>query len=235
MSATSVLVTHEHRLLRECLVEAFSAQDDLYVVAHTGDGRDAVLDAQRTSPGIVLLRPVLPRLTVTEACAAIKQAVASSRVVVMADGDDPALLLDTIEAGADGYVSLTRDLDDLLTAVRRVQRGETVVPPLLLGHMLRQLILRRRRTERTFQRFLDLTPREKEVLSLLVQGCHQETVAAELFISAQTARTHIQNLISKLGVHSRLEAAALAVTNGWLDMLPSESRNRRDDLLSRIA
>lgn len=234
MSATDVLVTHEHRLLRDCLVEAFTAQDDLRVVAQTGDGRDAVLDAQRTCPGIVLLRPVLPRLPVTDACTAIKQAVASSRVLVIADDDDSTLLLETIEAGADGYVSLTGDLDDLLAAVRRVGRGETVVPPLLLGHMLRQLILRRRRTERTFQRFLDLTPREKEVLSLLVEGCDQETVAAELFISAQTARTHIQNLISKLGVHSRLEAAALAVTNGWLDMLPSSSWDRRD-LASRVA
>lgn len=219
--ATTVLVTHEHLLMRECLADTLAAEPDLTVVAATGDGRHAVLDAQRTAPDIVILRPSLPRLSAVAACEQIKRTVDGTHVLVLADREEPALLLEAVEAGADGYVTFGGGIDKLVSAMRRIHRGETVVPPLLLGSLLRDLIVRRRAAHRSLQRFIDLTGREKEVLGLLVAGCDRDAIAAELGISPETSRTHIQNLIGKLGVHSRLEATALAVTSGWTELLPT--------------
>src|SRR5919106_687622 len=115
---------------------------------------------------------------------------------------------DGLEAGASGYLTKESPLAELIDAARAIHRGETLIPRRMLGALLARLIRRRREQDEALRRMSKLTRREKEVLALLAGGGDNDAIAQALVISPQTARTHIQNVLGKLGVHSRLEAAA---------------------------
>jgi DNA-binding NarL/FixJ family response regulator len=124
-----------------------------------------------------------------------------------------------LESGAAGFVTRAGPLGDLITAIRSVHRGEAMVPPMMLGPLLAALIRRRREQAVVLQRISMLTRREREVLVLVCRGADSRTIAEALVISPETARTHVQNVLSKLGVHSRIEAAALIGPDDLLDQL----------------
>jgi DNA-binding NarL/FixJ family response regulator len=218
---TTVLVADDHALARASLRTALETEAAVAVVGEAADGPAAVEGNGRLRPDLVLVQGSLPGLDGVGVCEAVKTSAHPARVIVMGTGSDPRLLRAAFEAGADGYVTSEADLGKLLACVRRVAGGETVVPSRMLGGLLRSLIERNVEADRVLERFMRLTPREQEVLALLVDGCDHEAVGGVLFISPQTARTHIQRLITKLGVHSRLEAATLAVRYGLVDRLPA--------------
>jgi DNA-binding NarL/FixJ family response regulator len=138
-------------------------------------------------------------------------------VVVGAEDDDEELLLEALAAGVTGYVTRSATVADLVEALRAVHRGETSVPARMLGGLLAGVARRRRDHERV-DRLLDLlTPRELEVLQLLATGATNQQIADALNISAQTAKTHVQKVMKKLGVHSRLQAVVLATDGGLLE------------------
>jgi DNA-binding NarL/FixJ family response regulator len=122
-------------------------------------------------------------------------------------------LFDAMQAGANGYLTKGIPLAKLIEAMRAVLRGETIVPPAMLGDLLSQLVQSKERQNEVLRRISRLTRREREVLALLVEGADNDLVAQRLVISPETARTHIQNILSKLDVHSRLEALALVLRN----------------------
>ncbi|MDQ4130913.1 MAG: response regulator transcription factor [Actinomycetota bacterium] len=215
--ATRVLIADEHRLIREAVAEALVAEAAVNVVAEAADGYRAVSDAGSLLPDLALINADLPGLSGIDACLAIKSSSPAVSVIVFSHSGDADALLSAIEAGADGYFGMEEELAALVGALERVLDGEFLVPAHMLGQLLQRLIRRRRRSEGALERYLRLTPREREVLALLVEGCDHEAVAAALVISPQTARTHIQNLLRKLEVHSRLEAVALAVDQGWVE------------------
>lgn len=221
MSSTRVLLAEEHRLIREAVAETLVAEAAVEIVAQAADGYRAVSEATSHVPDLVLLHADLPGLSGIDACLAIKNSCPRVSVIVFGDDADADALLAAIEAGADGYFGTHEELDGLVKAVDRVLGGEFLVPSHMLGQLLQRLIRRRRRSDRALERYLRLTPREREVLTLLVDGCDHEAVARVLVISPQTVRTHIQNLLRKLEVHSRLEAVALAVDQGWVNSEPA--------------
>jgi DNA-binding NarL/FixJ family response regulator len=138
----------------------------------------------------------------------------------MCGGDDDELLVRALEAGADGYVRHEGGLGEIVDGCRALGRDEAFVPPRLLAPLLRGLIVRRREEDAIAQRAANLSRREKEVFALLVAGHDQHGIAEALVISPATARTHLQNVLRKLDVHSRLEATALAIRH---DLVPSMS------------
>jgi DNA-binding NarL/FixJ family response regulator len=140
-------------------------------------------------------------------------------VLVLIDTQDPTEILSALETGAVGTVSRDDRLDDVLHTVRAALRGEACVPRRLLGGILGELIARRRRDDAVQQRYGRLSRREREVLALLAEGHDHTRIATALVISPQTARTHIQNILEKLEVHSRVEAAGLALEH---DLVGSE-------------
>lgn len=129
------------------------------------------------------------------------------------------MLLEVLDAGANGYLTRDAPLAELIRATRAVHGGETLVPPKMLGPLLSSLLRRKRDQDRAFERLARLTVREREVLALLAQGSDNDGIARALVISPQTARTHIQNILGKLEVHSRLEAAAFVTRSGLLGNL----------------
>jgi DNA-binding NarL/FixJ family response regulator len=218
-----VLLADEQSLFREAVKVVLSSEGDLDVVAEARDGVQAVAEAERTQPDVALLDANLPNCDGIRATQLILARVPACRVIVFSGQEDERVLLEAMEAGASGYLSKEAPLAELIEATRAVHRGEALVPPRMLGALLQRVIHRRRERDEAIKRMTNLTRREREVLALLAQGADNDVIAQRLVISPETARTHVQNVLGKLRVHSRLEAAAFVTQNGILDdLVPAE-------------
>lgn len=189
-------------------------EPDLHVVGEAGDGLQAVSEAEKWQPDVAFLDAGLPNCDGIRATALIRERVPGCRICVLSSGEDETTLVEAVGSGASGYLTKESPLVDLIEAARIVHRGETLIPRHMLGALLSRLIHNRREQDAALRLIGKLTRREKEVLSLLAGGADNDGIAEELVISPQTARTHIQNVLYKLGVHSRLEAAAFVIQNG---------------------
>ena len=214
-----IMLADEHALFREAVRVVLDAEPDLEVVGDVSDGYQAVAEARRLRPDCVLLDSALAYPDGVSVTKRIKQDVPECSVLVLAGSEDQDALIEALEAGASGYLTKESPLEELIDAVRAVHRGETLVPPRMLGGLVSGLIRRREDQEDALRRMSRLTRREREVLALLARGAGNVAIAESLVISPETARTHIQNVIAKLGVHSRLEAAMFVSQNHILDDL----------------
>ena len=214
-----ILLADGQSLFREAVRVVLSAEDDFTVVAEAGDAAQAIAEAERTRPDLALLDIALPPSGGVEAVLAITDRVPDCRVVLLSDQQDQSALIRALEAGASGLLLRSCPLSDLTDAARAISRGETLIPPRMLGALLSELIRRRRRHDEARRAVVRLTRREREVLALLADGADLDAIAGSLLISPETARTHIQNVLSKLDVHSRAEAAEFVLQHGILDDL----------------
>src|SRR3990172_728014 len=189
-------------------------ETEMRVVAEARDGVEAISEAERALPHVAILDVALLLSDGARTTAAIKSSVPECQVLVLSPREDYRCLIEMLDAGASGYLTREAPIADLIHATRAVHRGETLVPPAMLGPLLTGLLRRKREQDWAFERIARLTSREREVLALLAQGSDNEAIARSLVISPQTARTHIQNILGKLEVHSRLEAAAFVTHNG---------------------
>lgn len=164
--------------------------------------------------------PVLDGLSLVER---VRTDYPNTRTVVLAERDDPVRAARALQAGASGWVAKDCSLSRLLAVVRGVLRDETHLPPALLTGVLRELTAARRHRTESEQLVESLTPREQEVLRCMVAGLGRKAVAERLFLSPHTVRTHMQNVLGKLGVHSTLAAVALARRAGVgpVELVPS--------------
>jgi DNA-binding NarL/FixJ family response regulator len=209
-----VLIADAHSLLREALAAALSNTAGFRVVAEVADGREAVTLAGELRPDVAVLDADLPPRNAARTVGEIRERAPVCRVLVVAGEEDEDILAEVVHAGASGYLTKGYRLTELITAIRQIHAGDTLVPTHMLGGLLDRLIRRARIQDEAKRRLSRLTPREREVLELLAQGGDNDSIADQLVISPETARTHIQNVLVKLGVHSRLEAAAVALHNG---------------------
>jgi DNA-binding NarL/FixJ family response regulator len=216
-----VLLADQHALFREALRGIFDTEPDLVVVAEAATGSQAVELATGTEPGVAILQAGLQSCDAIQALVLLHERVPGCRTMVLAEGEDQRTLAAAVQAGASGFLTERASLQELLEAPRALARGETVIPPRMLGGLLSQLISHRQQMDVAQERLARLTRRERQVLALLAEGADNETIARILVISPQTARTHIQSILSKLEVHSRLEAVALLFWQGNAENLPT--------------
>lgn len=216
-SPISILLADGHSLFREAVKAVLESEADLVVIAEAGDGRSAVQEVERHRPDVALVAINLPNCDGLRATNLMKERVPDCGVLVLAAEEDEKTLAAAVEAGANGYLTKECPLAELIDATRRVHSGETLIPSRMLGALLGRLIRRRRSQSEALERLQLLTRREREVLAYLADGADNDSIAQALVISPQTARTHIQNILSKLKVHSRLEATAFVIQNGVLD------------------
>jgi DNA-binding NarL/FixJ family response regulator len=212
-----ILLADEQSLFRQAMRAVLESEPDLEVVGEAGDGLSAIAEADALRPDVVLIGARLPRCDGIRATMRIKERVPECQILVLSPEDDPEAMLDAIEAGAAAFVTKTQPLTDLVSATRSARRGATLLPSRLLGPLIRGLRQRVHAHDRALRRLSRLSNRELEVLALLTQGSDNDGIASRLVISPETARTHVQNVLAKLGVHSRLEAAAFVATNGLRD------------------
>ncbi|MFD0315497.1 LuxR C-terminal-related transcriptional regulator [Streptomyces flavalbus] len=229
-----VLVVDDHRIFAESLAAALAAEPDVDVSA-AGSGPAALRSLERaaaegrrfdvllvdadlggTVPGV---RPAA--VPVREGgedglvdglslVAGVRSAQPGVRIVVLAERDDARRAALALQAGASGWVAKDCSLSRLLTVIRGVLRDETHLPPALLTGVLRELTAARKHRTESERLVESLTPREREVLRCMVAGLGRKAVAERLYLSPHTVRTHMQNVLGKLGVHSTLAAVALA-------------------------
>ncbi|MER7834018.1 MULTISPECIES: response regulator transcription factor [unclassified Streptomyces] len=232
-----VLVVDDHRIFAESLAAALAAEPDVDVTA-AGSGPAALRCLDRAAaegrrfdvllvdadlgvtagqiPGQAVAR-VVPEGGAADGIvdgislvAGVREAQPAVRIVVLAEKDDPRRAALALQAGANGWVAKDCSLQRLLGVIRGVLRDETHLAPALLTGVLRELTAARKHRTDSERLVASLTPREREVLRCMVAGLGRKAVAERLFLSPHTVRTHMQNVLGKLGVHSTLAAVALA-------------------------
>ena len=214
-----ILLADEQSLFREAMRVVLESQDDLEVVAEAKDGLQSVAEAERTTPDVAFLDASLPNCDGVRAASIIRDRVPACRTIILSPEQDVKTLIEGLEAGAAGFLTKDAPLVELLEAARLVHQGEMLVPKHMLGALLARLIHRKREQDEAMRRMARLTKRERQILALLSGGADNHAIARELVISPETARTHIQKVLGKLGVHSRLEAAAFVMQNEIIDDL----------------
>ena len=209
-SPVRVLIVDDHDVLASSLAMVLDAEPDLMSVGVAGTLEKARGMVVSTTPDVILLDHRLPDGDGVAAIGELRRLRPSAQVVVLTASAADHVLVAAIEAGASGFVSKSRSLDELTSAVRAAATGEAVISP----EMLARLLPRLQRSGRA--RHNDLTEREREVLGLLADGLSNAVIAEQLFVSVHTVRNHIANLSAKLGAHSKLEALSIAVRDGLL-------------------
>lgn len=217
--ATRVLVAIESRLYLEMLKSGLEQEPDIDVVGDAGDAESAIAAAESTKASVVLMSSGLPGFADGQAGCMLRDRYPTCRIIVLADDRDQRLLADGLGCGASGYLTKDCTMAELVEAVRGVARGEVLVPPSMLGPLLSDLMERRKGHEEALLRLSRLSPRERQVLALVARGKKTADIAEALVISPETARTHVQNTLTKLGVHSRLEAASFVIEHGLVGHL----------------
>jgi two-component system, NarL family, nitrate/nitrite response regulator NarL len=217
--SSRIVLVEPRRLLRDALTEALRDGYRLEVAATDGDAAATLLQIERTRASVVVVAATTQRDGLPKLCERLNGLVDPPPVLVLDGAGSDEMLLHAIESGAAGYVTGHGGLAGIVEAIHTIARGESVVPPAMLGTLLRGLIERQREAAEAAERLVTLTRRELEVLSLLVEGQDATRIAAVLVISPETARTHVQRVLRKLGVHSRLEAMTLVATTGLAERL----------------
>lgn len=212
-STVTLLICDDHKILTDALAMVVERDGSLTMVASPVHDPEAAIELCREhQPDVVLMDIVFKgAMNGIEATRKIKEVSPTTKVVIMTAHDDERLLVEAVEAGASGFLGKDEAADQVLAAAKSAAEGEVLIDPAVLTRLLPQ-VAKQREAERGVQVLFDsLTEREWEVLRFLAQGKRNDDVAAALFISPQTVQTHVRNLLGKLGVHSKLEAVALAV------------------------
>ena len=206
-----VLLVDDHEVLAASLAQVLDSEPDLVAVGTASTLEQARSMIRSTAPDVLLLDHRLPDGDGVSAIPELLALRGSMRVVVLTASAADHVLVAAIEAGAAGFVSKTRSLSEVTSAVRAAATGEAVISPELLARLLPRLNRGNGGAPRQ-----DLTDREREVLALVAEGLTNAAIAEQLFVSVHTVRNHIANLSAKLGVHSKLEALSIAVRDGLL-------------------
>ena len=210
-----VLLVDDHQLLTGSLAQILTMEPDIEVVGVAGTVAEAKAMAL-DKLDVVLLDYRLPDGTGAEAARALKAACPTARIVMLTAINDDETVLESIQAGADGYMTKDRAVEDVVSAVRAAHAGETLLPRSVIVGIAQRVAAARDRTA-DHRPLEPLTPRELEVLRALTEGMATPDICARLFIAPNTLRTHVQNIMAKLRVHSKLEAVAFALRHGLVE------------------
>ena len=215
-----VLIVDDHALIRRSLELALTAETDIEVVGEASDGQEAVELAARLLPDVVLMDVRMPRRSGIEATRAIKESAPSTRIVMLTVSDEEEDLFEAIKAGATGYLLKDVQIDEVPDAVRGVYGGQSLINPAMAAKLISEFAaMSRKEAERPPQVPAPrLTDREMEVLRLVAKGMNNREIAKELFISENTVKNHVRNILEKLQLHSRMEAVVYAVRERLLEI-----------------
>ena len=214
-----VLVVDDHALFRRGLQMVLEQEPDIEVVGEAGDGAEAVQTATETLPDIVLMDVRMPRRSGIEACTAIRAAVPSARIVMLTISDEEGDLYEAIKAGAMGYLLKEISIEEVASAIRAVHGGQSLISPSMASKLITEFAsISRRGEDRQQLPTPRLTDREMEVLKLVAKGLNNRDIAKDLFISENTVKNHIRNILEKLQLHSRMEAVVYAVREKLLEI-----------------
>jgi two-component system, NarL family, response regulator LiaR len=209
-----VVIADDHRSFGEALQIALDNEDDLTVIEVVTSGESAIESAQAQHPDVLLMDVQMPGVDGLEATRRIRRESSETKVILLSGYDDDVVLARAVEAGARGFLQKTQAVSDLADAIRRAFRGEPLHAVSEVELSLARFRMQRRTDGELAHRVERLTPRELEILQRVAAGEASIDIANELGMSRHTLRTHIQNVLTKLGVHSKTDAVVAAIRFG---------------------
>jgi two-component system NarL family response regulator len=212
-----VAVVDDQELFRRGLTMLLSVETDISIVGEAGDGATAAALAAATAPDIVLMDVRMPRLSGIEAITAVRNAAPDARIVMLTVSDEEADLYEAIKGGASGYLLKDASTDEVAQAVRVVADGQSLISPSMAMKLLDEF-KQMSRADRSQPATPRLTERELEVLRFVAKGLNNREIAKQLFISENTVKNHVRNILEKLQLHSRMEAVMYAVREKLLEI-----------------
>jgi DNA-binding NarL/FixJ family response regulator len=203
-----ILLVDDHPVVRDGLAAMLGTHPDFAVVGEAGTGAEALTQAARLRPDVVLMDLAMPELDGVEAIRRLRATNPAVQVVVLTAFDTDERIVGALEAGAQGYLLKGAPRTEIFTAIRTVSAGGALIPPVVASKLLRRV--------READHPDALTPREREVLALLASGLANQEIASRLAITERTVKFHVSAILSKLGARNRTEAARLARERGLL-------------------
>ena len=223
-----VLIVDDQRLMRDGLRALLELQDGLEIVGEAGSGQDALVEVAATAPDVVLMDVRMPQMSGVEATRALRERGDRPRILILTTFDDDQYVFDALKAGAAGYVLKDLPAADLAAAIRTVQGGGVHLAPSVASKVVAELARLHDSASPAAPAVLapppaapasdspveELTPRERQVLRLLATGASNREIGAQLFISEGTVKNHISNILGRLGLRDRTQAAIYAKEHG---------------------
>jgi two-component system, NarL family, response regulator LiaR len=204
-----IMIVDDHELVRSGLEAILDVIDDFELVAQAESGEEAVSLCEVSRPDVVLMDLVMPRMDGATATREILQRCPGTKVLALTSFSDPTMIQEVLKAGAIGCLLKNVTCDELASAIRRAHEGASTLAPEAAGVLIHAVVT-------PPEPEVVLTPREREVMSLLVQGLTNTEIAERLVLSLSTVKTHVSSIIAKLGASTRTEAAAIAVRDHLL-------------------
>ena len=214
-----VLIADDQALFRRGLYVVLGTEDGIEVVAEAENGEEAIEKAQELAPDVVLMDVRMPRVNGIESARQIRADVPTTKILMLTVSDEEDDLYEAIKAGANGYLLKEISVEEVAEAIRAVVQGQSLISPSMASKLLNEFNALVKRAEEK-QQFPApaLTSREIEVLRLVAKGMSNREIADDLYISENTVKNHVRNILEKLHLHNRMEAVIYAVRERLLDI-----------------
>jgi DNA-binding NarL/FixJ family response regulator len=222
MNPIRVLLADDHTLFRRGVASLLAAEKDFEVVGEAGDGRQALEMARELMPDLILMDISMPVMDGLEATRRIKAAIPYVRIVILTVSDGDRSLFDAVKSGAQGYLLKKIEPQALYGTLRGVIRGEAPMSRAMAGRLLEEFARQARRPAPVASN-AELTAREKEVLEQLTRGRSNKEIAAALAVAENTVKNHLKNILEKLHLENRVQAATFALRQGLVEKPPEGS------------
>jgi NarL family two-component system response regulator LiaR len=216
-----VVIADDHRVVREGLAYLLSQEADVEVVGEAENGAQTLQVAAATTPDVLLLDLYMPELNGHEVLAALRETPHQPAVVVLTSATDDEQLVRAVHAGATSYLLKTAAAEEVIAAVRAAASGTAILSPDVVTRLTRAL-----RRPPPADPLQPLSPRERQVLELIASGRSNRQIAGELIIGEQTVKTHVSNILMKLGLQDRVQAAIFALRHQERPTIPRDDIDR---------
>lgn len=211
-----VLIADDHKLFREGLKSLLDREEGIEVVGETGDGRTSVQRARDLSPDVIIMDIGMPDLNGIEATRRVLEVVPEVKVVALSMHTGSRMVTEMLRAGAVGYISKLGAFEEVIRAVYAVSKGERYLSPSVTGVIVDEIV--KKESSKGDSVFTVLSPREREVLQMVAEGCHTKEIAATLSISTRTVEVHRRNVMDKLGLDTVADLTRYAIREGLVQL-----------------
>jgi DNA-binding NarL/FixJ family response regulator len=209
-----LLIVDDDALMRAGLRGVLSDDDGIDVVGEAGDGRDAVYQARRLRPDVVLMDVRMPDIDGITATSRVLADVPDARVVILTTFEDDAYIFGALSAGASGFLLKRTSPEELIAAIHTIAAGDSLLAPSVTSRVIERIAQRFSPDAARDARLAELTPREREVLALVARGLSNGEIAATLILEESTVKTHVKHILLKLDVRDRVQAVIFAYESG---------------------
>jgi DNA-binding NarL/FixJ family response regulator len=214
-----VLIADDQALFRRGLYVVLGTEEHIEVVAEAENGEEAIAKVEELAPDVVLMDVRMPRVNGIDAARQIRDISPSTKILMLTVSDEEDDLYEAIKAGANGYLLKEISVEEVAEAIRAVVQGQSLISPSMASKLINEFnSLAKKAEERQQYPAPTLTSRELEVLKLVAKGMSNREIADDLFISENTVKNHVRNILEKLHLHSRMEAVIYAVRERLLDI-----------------